>query len=249
MPAGALVITSSSLPACAALPNRSAAGARAPGRGLGETVGSGRRLRHTRGGAARGERRLLHLGGELAVVVRVGAAGGEQTRLHGRGHGARGGDLRVELLDLAQGQPVAHAVFPAERLVGHDAGLVGLDDLAVAHRALVAVGDVHRPLVAAALAGVVEATGIGRRLARGGAAVAVDHDGGAALLAANLDDLALDLVVRDRVLGRAGLARDLHPRTMVARCSPYVRFSVLGLRARHPGRRQVGARYAPGARL
>ena len=49
-----------------------------------------------------------------------------------------------ELLDLAERQPVGHAVLPAVRLVVDDAGAILGRDLRERERALIAIGDVHR---------------------------------------------------------------------------------------------------------
>jgi hypothetical protein len=138
---------------------------------------------------------------EIAVVQRVrdatrGAAA--RSELHGS----------EELLDLAERQPVGHAVLPAVSLVIDDARAVLRDDFLTGHRSLIAVSDVHRPRIVR-LTRVVEDVRV-LVVFRGTRLVPVDDDRRAALLAANLDDLAEDLLVRDRVLGLARLALDLH---------------------------------------
>src|SRR6185436_13871256 len=107
----------------------------------------------------------------------------------------------VERLDLPEREPVVHAVLPAEGLVVDGAGAVGVRQLGDRHRPLVAVGDVHGPRVAGVLAACRRARVVPARGRRGVGIVAVDDDGGAAFLAADLDYLADDLLVRDGVFG------------------------------------------------
>ena len=97
------------------------------------------------------------------------------------------------------------------------AGLEPLLDLADGQRADLLLIDHQVPdrLVAAAavLAVVIDARVLGVELRRRrllGARGAADHDDVAALLAADLEDLAFDLVIGNRVLRGTGVADDLH---------------------------------------
>ncbi len=76
--------------------------------------------------------------------ARVASSAGGRLR-----HRARRVARLEERVDLAQREPVAHAVFPAERLDPDEARLECRDDLRVRHRALIAVGDVDRPALVA----------------------------------------------------------------------------------------------------
>jgi hypothetical protein len=126
----------------------------------------------------------------------------------------RGVERRDHGFHLAERPPVVHAVAPDERLLGDDAGVVRLDQLAHGQRALVVVGHVHVPLRTVPCARrVLLRCRVGSiRPVRGGPTRAVDHDRRTALAAANLDDLPFDLLVGDVVLGLAGLAGNLHVR-------------------------------------
>src|SRR5690606_1697860 len=107
--------------------------------------------------------------------------------------------------------PILHAVAPDEGAVVDHAAPVELDELASGNDALIALADIDRPAATAERRGelvavqntrggivVVGCSSLGG--SRGGGFRPLDDDGGAALLAANLDDFSTDLLVRDRVL-------------------------------------------------
>ena len=126
----------------------------------------------------------------------------------GRGRAAvQRGDHRV---DARERLPICHAVRPDVRVGRDDALVVCGHELVQRHRALIALGhvDEERTLGGGACVG----PRLGRR------AAAIDDDRRAALTALDLDGLALDLLVRDRVLRLARLAGDLH----VGRLEPSV---------------------------
>ena len=175
--------------------------------------------------AGRRRARLLVVAGPEHRGHGVGAA----RRLGGRG--AAAGDQVGELRHLGQGLPVGEALAPDVRLAVDLAGREPRLDVGHGQRAdlLLIDDDVPGRLVgwgaAALVAAVVvdpglllieAAAGRGRRGRRRrgllGAAGAADDDDVAALLAADLEDLALDLLVGNRVLRRAGVTDDLHGR-------------------------------------
>ena len=149
----------------------------------------------------------------------------------GRGGRPRG-DKRGERFDLRQRQPVAEAFTPRERLAVDLTSGEPLLDLGDGHRADLILIDYEMPdgivsrrgliTTAAFVAVVIDARVLlflrGDLRLLGG--TAANDDDVAALLTADLEDLALDLVVGNRVLGLAGITDDLHGRFLSARNKP-----------------------------
>ena len=185
------------------------------------------------GGRARGRRReqIARIAADRAGLVAATAAehrghrgrAAATTTVDRRGRAA-GRDVRREGIDLGQREPVREALAPRIGLTIDLAGREPLLDLGGRHRAdLILIDhDVPDALVAAAtttgLGTVVIDAGVLllRRRSLGCTSTAANDDDVAALLTADLEDLALDLVVGDRVLGLASVTYDLHGRTCIA---------------------------------
>src|SRR5690606_1368377 len=126
--------------------------------------------------------------------------------------GRRGVQRFVDLDDVREGHPVGHALLPDVGIGRDDPGVVGIDDLLDRHVALIVLTDVDRVLVRrAGVTHVHVGTGTAIGALHGwGGRLAIDHDGGAALAAADLRQAILDFLVGDGVLGGAGGTGDFH---------------------------------------
>ena len=189
----------------------------------------GRRCRRGRRVAEQIRRRIgvgLVLPRRREQVGRVGATG---RALVARGRRCSARTEVAEIIDRAQPQPIAKTLAPRVGLdVALAGGKLGAHFLRGQRTDLLAVHDQVPHRVARAARGRCAAVGdrrgglvaprktigaVGRALCllrRAGTIVATHDDDVAALLATDLEDLAPDLLVRDRVFRRAVIANDLH---------------------------------------